>query len=573
MPSLYFKKPLQNESQFMPDISRLDLNADKSSTSHCHSYVAGHVETLSFGSSRAGSLGQQQASDVGTTSQSSSSPASTVRENNSDLFPHYDSVISEPQLSSTREITDDCIVDLGLSVKRVHFLSESERVEISHISLESEPKRLESLMEMPTTPNLCSTARSQLITSPDSKRILLEQLDQEEEDEINDQTLPASKMDELKSVLEQIDKEWHRASKDMTVQDLSALTPEAWVAAFTDTSSLSTPLLMNKIKEHVLRLQGRGLSLGQSSGIGGSEFETTEDSRINNGLEPSKSVPPRPQLPERPTSSSAATDLKTAVPFVRKADSASMHSSAVDPAIVTSRRVPQARHTLSALPSQKNEKVNPSEMSMPHCPRQNSKTDVNENNVLPVSFKKTVSLDPRKPDGRKTQEFDSEQQSLASNVKCNKSEVYFGGVKVRQCQKQNLVVRNSCFKEKIELELRIKDSDAFYMVDTDQSLVSRRTLQLDPRQEFSLELAFTPQNIGPLNSKLNLYPRDPIKKVKYTVDLVGYGGSSLVKIHTDGPQNALLPKSNGKFWSCKFGVENGGNVAAFIYARPIFGKI
>ena len=101
-----------------------------------------------------------QLSDVGCSSQGSTSPASTVRENTD--VAHCDSVIPEPQLSSTREfsqITDDCI-ELGLSTKRVTF-----HPDISQASLEAH-RRHDTIPvpDMQSVPNMCSTARSQCST-------------------------------------------------------------------------------------------------------------------------------------------------------------------------------------------------------------------------------------------------------------------------------------------------------------------------------------------------------------------------------------------------------------------------
>ena len=561
LPSMYFKKALE-----VSDSSKRESEAEKFLTSDCHSYVVGQIDSLSLGG-----LGQHHASDVGT-SRSSTSPASTVRENYSD-FPHYDSVISEPQLSSTREITDDCIVDLGLSVKRVHFLGnpESERVEISHISLESEPRRLDSLMDMPSTPYLSSTARSHLLTSTESKRLLMDQEDDDNAEENNELTLPGNEMDELKSMIEHIDQKWQRAEQEMTLHEISALTPEAWVAAFSNTSSLTTPLLMNKIKEHVLRLQGQRMSLAlpsQSSGIGGSGFEITEDSRINSGSHRlSNKNSTGLHLPRDKSSYSSVVERKNSIPSMDKqAKYASQSIAGVVADLPIAKREtavrPQVRHTLSALPSQRKEKVeNPGKSAPSGMKGQatDGKTDLNENNIKLTSMVKMASsVDTSKP-----------VTASPPNVKCSKSEVYFGGVKVRQCQKQSLIIRNSCFKQKIDLELLIKDTDSFFIVEENQSLVTRRVLQLDPRQELSIILAFQPHNLGPVSSKLNLYPRDSVnKKLKFTVDLRGYGGSSQIKILTDH----LLPKLNGKYWSCRFGVENGGNVVAFVSVKPVFGK-
>lgn len=59
-------------------------------------------------------------------------------------------------------------------------------------------------------------------------------------------------------------------------------------------------------------------------------------------------------------------------------------------------------------------------------------------------------------------------QSTAPVVKVNKSHVYFGGAdfKSRQTQRQRIVVRNSSFKQSLELDFRIKDGQDFKIIDS-----------------------------------------------------------------------------------------------------------
>ncbi|EFX61713.1 hypothetical protein DAPPUDRAFT_272103 [Daphnia pulex] len=68
-------------------------------------------------------------------------------------------------------------------------------------------------------------------------------------------------------------------------------------------------------------------------------------------------------------------------------------------------------------------------------------------------------------------------------VKVNKTQVYFGGARVGEPVQGTVVVYNCpyTYEQGLELDLRIKDSDDFYMQDENGSLVSRRKLKLEPR--------------------------------------------------------------------------------------------
>jgi hypothetical protein len=160
-------------------------------------------------------------------------------------------------------------------------------------------------------------------------------------------------------------------------------------------------------------------------------------------------------------------------------------------------------------------------------------------------------------------------------LKCNKSQVYFGGARIGQTQTQNVVVRNQSYTQALGLEVCIKDSNDFFVSGENRSLVSRRNFQLEPHQECSLELVFQPHSLVPLTAKLNLYPRcESAKNVKYTVNLFGYGGSSRIQQlahNTNGPEQTLVPKSKGTFWNCQLVLENRGNVAGFAFIQPLQG--
>ena len=136
IPSMYWKptsdgKSFQQEQQF--ESTKLDPAASCHSKMD-HSYVAGHVDLFSFSHQLSG----RRLSDIASagSSQSSTSVASTVRENrdrtsqssalSSVDLPRYDSIISEPQLSSTREISDE-FIESGLSCTPLYTHDQLEK--------------------------------------------------------------------------------------------------------------------------------------------------------------------------------------------------------------------------------------------------------------------------------------------------------------------------------------------------------------------------------------------------------------------------------------------------------------
>lgn len=584
LPSLYWK-PHDDESHLEMGCSNLESKLEKG-TSQFHSYVAGHVESLSV----AGSDNSRRPSEIAASSRSSS-PASTIRENTD--FPRCDSIISEPQLSSTREITDD-FTDMSVSGKHVHFLTDSQRPDVSRISSEKH-LRLDTLLEPPSKPNLCSTAMTPAAKASEHMMRVLANLSAKEDSSVHESNhqlaTSLAKALDLETTENNLDMDWQRLERDLTQNDPAGLSPESWVAIFSNTSSLSTPLLMNKIKEHVLRLHGRGMSSdllpSQSSGIGGSGFDTTE-SRINSAF----------GLPTNKFSSNntrTSLDTETNVPSNAPSNQSNLNQQekqidaprlSFKPQISTPTaegegKYLKGRHTLSVMPPHF---ANSGIGSHAQTPVEVlPKGEQRENNFAMLTStvikKVPAQVDAPKPSGiskAKSNLMDQQLSSQAPLVKCNKSHVYFGGAKIRQTQKQNLVVRNSSFKQKLELELRIKDSDAFYMLEADQSLVTRRLLQLEPRQESSIDLVFQPHGLGQLATKLNLYPRcESAKKVKYTVDLYGYGGCSHVQqlVHHSGAERTLIPKSKGSYWQTQFVLENRGSVSGFAFIQPILGNL
>lgn len=594
LPSLYWK-PHDNESHI--EHGHYESKLEKG-TSQCHSYVAGHVESLSV----VGSDSSRRPSEVAASSQGSSSPASTIRENTD--FPRCDSIISEPQLSSTREITDD-FTDVSVSEKRVHFLGDSQRPDASRISIDKH-LRLDTLLEPPSKPNLCSTAMTPTAKASEHMMRILANLSAKEDSvrEPNNQLATSlAKALDLETTENNLDVDWQQLERDLTQHDPAGLSPESWVAIFSNTSSLSTPLLMNKIKEHVLRLHGRGMSSdllpSESSGIGGSGFETTE-SRINSafGL-PANKFPvekARPSLNNEANHTRPSFNYEANVSSKTSANPSNFNQekpldrNCVSPKPPVSVPIQHAevegkylkgRHTLSVMPPHFVHSDNGSYAKTPI--ETLSRVEHYENNFARLTST-VIKKVPPQPDvskpsigaaKAKSNLMDQQHNLQAPLVKCNKSHVYFGGAKIRQTQTQNVVVRNSSFKQKLELELRIKDSDAFYLLEADHNLVTRRLIQLEPRQESCIDLVFQPHGLGQLTTKLNLYPRcESAKKVKYTVDLYGYGGSSLIQqpIHSSGGERSLIPKSKGSYLQTQFVLENRGSVAGYAFIQPLFGN-
>ena len=606
LPSCYWR-PAENESRLDIGQSHLDLVPGRL-PSQCHSYVAGHVDSLSAGSNCVTGGASLRPSDIATaTSQSSCSPASTVRENTDFRSDSLCVSVSEPQLSSTREITDDCI-DLGLcGPKRVHFNAESQQPQL--------PKPLqlpfqETLLD--ATPNLCSTARSYVAVTPAQNKMCTPTRDSRQE--LTKSALQMKSTEQPSTTQAPAGQEWHNVQNFTLPQDQTGFTPDSWVAVFSNTSALSTPGLMNKIKDHVLRLNGQAMhSLrappSESSGIGESGFDITENSNhVSVRSMASISQPPSEASTHSFTPASVASfpqqNASTNIPLKESAITTSSSESKSN-----------GRHTIAALPIQS--------IKTGACASGDirSQTPVNEaaeldfkgngftrltstvmKKVPPTEAKppavvpnfKGNSMDkrptfPSEPTvAKKVFPTEAKPPTVAPNfkgnlmdkrptlpsapiIKCNRTHIHFGGAKVRQSQKQFLVIRNSSFTAGLDLELRIKDSEDFYIVSAHQSMISRHKVHLDPRQELSVELVFQPQSLGRLNTKLNLYPRcEAAKKVKYTVDLSGYGGSSLIHV---GPEQTLAPKSSGTFWRCRFVLENRGNVAGFVFIQPLKGNI
>ncbi len=506
LPSFYFK-PHENESRLDLGQSEFEQGSEKLPNG-CHSYVTGHVETLSFGSNCL--IGGSRHSDVAASTQTSSaSPASTVRENVD--FQRYDSLcvsVSEPQLSSTREITDDCI-DLGLSLKRVHFMQPGQE------ALRN-PRPMQDTM-LDATPNLCSTARSCAVATPAQERTpvstRMTQISKSEErnEELIHDLVHESKLSE---------EELERLSRDLTqAQDGAGFTPESWIAVFANTSSLSTPLLMNKLKEHVIRQHSRGVSSAHVPATNSSASEVLGGMDDLSSRNFSSLLKPPPSnrvstqaIPSNgtcPSSSPVAENRKNAQPAFPGLilDSDSLGKS------------PNGRHTLASLPIPSVQVVSTGRVTPVNDPviqnegfaRLTSTVkkklpSPEASNLLPVVSQDKASLTEKR-----------KAIPSAPIVKCNKSHVYFGGCKVRQSQSQSLVVLNSSFKEGLRLELRIKDSQDFHIMGAERTLTSRLEIQLEPRQERTIDLVFRPNSIGPSVTKLNLYPRcETVRNLKYT---------------------------------------------------------
>ncbi len=119
------------------------------------------------------------------------------------------------------------------------------------------------------------------VTRQEIKR-LVQSVVEECGDDDNDETIR-----DLKSVVEHLDKEWaeqsgsgprSERSKGRTGANGTALSVDSLLAVFSNASSLSTPLLMSRIKQHVLGLRTSQTSAvrsdSRSSGIGGSGFDS-----------------------------------------------------------------------------------------------------------------------------------------------------------------------------------------------------------------------------------------------------------------------------------------------------------
>lgn len=449
LPSLYWKP--QDESHIDVGQSHIESVLDPGAISHFSSYVAGHVESLSLGSDSS-----RRPSEIAASSQSSSSPASTIRENTD--FPRCDSLISEPQLSSTREITDD-FIDQSSCERRVHFLPDPQRAEISHISMPAQNLQLGSLLEVSCKPNLCSTAMTPAAKASEHVMRILANLSQqgnitcEHEPEVQSVTSRVNKASNVETTSRNLDLEWERIERELTLHEANGFSPESWLAVFSDTSLLSTPLLMNKIKEHVLRLNGRGMSSGllpsESSGIGGSGFEITE-SRADSayGLPSSN----------KSTNNFARRSLLNNNDISSRTSSGKFNPTELNQQPVFPLPVPPTpadidgklmknRHTLAAVPTRSS--VN----REPQTPVEKI-SEFNDKDFCRITstvIKKNATPDvPKSSVGVaqvKTNLIESAHSLHEPLVKVNKSQVYFGGARVRLTQIQNVVVLNSSFKQ------------------------------------------------------------------------------------------------------------------------------
>ena len=591
LPSLYWK-PQENESHISHiDISLSHLESGLEKRSHCNSYVAGHVDSFLLRSDIC-----RRPSEIAASSQSSSpSPASTIRENTD--FPRCDSLISEPQLSSTREITDD-FTDVSTTGKRVHFLPNSYRAETSNISMEKRTLRLDTLLEVSSKPNLCSTAMTPTAKASEHIMRILANLSKSvaEHGPESQQAVDHAKalVFETTANNNNTDVDWEQLERDMTQHEAAGFSPESWIAVFSNTSALSTPVLMNKIKEHVLRINGRGMSSdllpSESSGIGGSGFEITE-SRVNSEIDPSSNKCPasfvrQPLAQEQEVSSRTSSNPpKENPPPLEKPSEVRRQAAVPSPTVEPEGKfLMKNRHTLSVMSpmqstanSELHTPVDKVAFAYPgNEPNPKGFTQITSTVIkkVPVPVVSKPSLGPSNSRGSSMQPPHTLQGPL---VKCNKSHVYFGGAKIRETQTQNLVIRNSSFKEGFELELRIKDSDVFHILEADRSLVKRRSIRLEPRQECCIDLAFKPLSLGQMGTKLNIYPRcESSKNVKYTVELSGYGGSSKIQQSQSskaGHDNTLVPQSKGSYWHCQFALENRGNVAGYVFIQIVQGTV
>ena len=568
LPSMYWKRPIDAKSELAR--SNTEVPDEVKQASKCTSYVAGHVEFPSYCFQNSQ---RPRLSDIASSSQSSSSVASTVRENSD--FPRYDSILAEPQLSSTREITDDC-VELAASYKDPN----ADRIKTARDVGASLP-----LLEMPQSPSFAHRSAKRVDSSPGLQNAI----------EILAQSVidGNGSVHDLQNMVQHLDKEYEKelqgqAKVQQTANDRTGLSIESLIAVFSNTSALSTPLLMTKIKDHVLRLRAATSVIpSDSSGIGGSGFDSHMDH-----LESSES-----RFPSDATCQATdVANIRDSLADVYNGCGSTATSAPVIPTVAIVPATPVAaqpasdrpfvktpvansqslkeRHTFSTMPTHSTPTVG---QQRPKMGTNGLKTGQEFAHVTSTVIKKVPPPEFKVPAAPKAKASLMEQRlANAPVVKCNRSHVFFGGAQAagrRRMLKQQVVLRNSSFKESLQLELRIKDGAEFQLLDENQATVSRRVLLFEPRQECSVDLAFQPANFGNLTTKLNLYPRcGSPKNLKYTVDLSGYGGCSQINILVPNSSDKILtPKANGHYWSAKFALENVGKVAAFSYIHPSYG--
>ena len=553
LPSMYWK-PCANTT----DVSRMtlahskleDVESTNDLADKCRSYVAGHVENAPLPNSF------KRFSDAPSSSQSSASVASTVRENED--FQRLDSLMSEPQLSSTREISDD-----DISSKQYYSLPE-RRSSVKTKSVTSDPGRgvVDQLSQLMPSLHVPNSPQSSTPKNPPA---------------VVAAAAPAPPQEKISPQVELSVLQWRMVEQELSRRgneaiERSALSAESLMAVLSNTSSLSTPNLMNKIKERVLR--SRGQSESESSGIGGSGFDSrsqlSRDDNCSSFAGAAAAAIPAPYAEVRFGGGGAP---KTSI--VRSSSTAA--SAQVIRSVAEEQRpktpdfnaMPH-RHTMSNVPVHSTPAAN----AKPGCKTLDAG---NEFSRVTATVMKKVPADTKSttrdvPKAR----TNLVEQRMAPVIKCNKSHVYFGGcgLKMQEARRQQIIVRNSSYKQTLDLEMRIKDCDVFKIVDANQGLVSKRVITFEPRQEHAVDVSFQPGRLGHFATKLNLYPRcDTAKKVKYTVDLSGYGGASQVitLVPNSTCEKVLLPKSNGQFWSCQYAVQNRGNVAAFVYSHAVDG--
>ena len=444
LPSLYWK-PTES------DQSKAEIAEEVNS--QCQSYVTGNIEVISL------------QSDVGCSSQGSTSPASTVREN-TDL-PHCDSIIPEPQLSSTREITDDGI-DLGVSSnpKRVTF----------HPDLSDVYDTLPAVPDMQSVPNLCSTEKNWSVKEQKSFREAMER---------------------------------------------SGLSPEQLLALFSDTSSVATPILMEKVKEFF--------------------NPRTSDHSAPDPVQPVPAVPvpavPVPAVPVPAVPVPAVEPVRT-----------EENPSALN---IRRRSLMKSRHTLATV-------------SHSHSTPAPSRVAHNDFVRVTATVKKKMAPQPK-------------PMANMATIKTNKTSIYFGSSKQSKDRNKNAhefsivnISRSTVFL--VELRFSDTQSDDFKLVDADGSLVSQMSFPLDPSEKRTVKLTFLTRRKGPIQSTLNIYPRSELTKhLKYSIALSGYGGSSLIHTLIDNPERILVPLAASAHWTCRFSLENQGTVTAFTCIQPVTG--
>lgn len=485
LPSLYWKPTPAG------DATNLDTHIEKQEIlEDCVSYLAGQVDGVKLLPSH------PKYSSTHVMAYQDTSDLTLNCDKSTRLYEQ--SLISEPQLSSTREVTCDEADESSIVSK------------VSTVRNNNQPSQQSSLGRCSTSSN---NKHSHVKSNPDSCN----------------QTGHTTGSGGIHSQLGNNNASCSTSTIKSTAKS-TAYNPDTWISLFTNTSSLSTPLLMNKVKEHILCIKGTsainpGAITFGSSGVGESGFEVTA---TNTGDRTVASPTLKPSSPCPEEVRSSVTPAEQQKPCNQPDDAPRGSMAPLDTSTTHSRASSASRESL------------PSSRYSEHDMNAGAKEETLSKNAL---------------------------------LKCNKSQIFFGTAKIGSKQTGKLIIRNSSYEDSLILDMCIKESPTFRIVESDGELVSNSRAVLEPRQEQIVNLCFQPASVGSSTAKLNIYPRSQSKKVKYSVDLFGYGGSGNVTVKNMSRDRSLQPYFNGKSWSCSLSLENTGRAASFVCVVPVFGKL